>query len=75
LSFYPFLSAWQQLLESPGLRRGNTFRIKSLYLKDLQRVRKGWPVIEIKDADHITCILKPPFKKEIHKWLAGQKRR
>jgi pimeloyl-ACP methyl ester carboxylesterase len=49
--------------------------IKKLYVEDLQRVRKDWPVIEIKDADHISCIFKKQFKDEIQKWLAGQKER
>jgi hypothetical protein len=38
-------------------------------------VRKDWPVIEIKNADHITCILQPQFREEIQKWLAKHSRR
>ena len=44
-------------------------------LDPLKRVRKDWPVIEIKDADHVSCILKPQFKEEIQKWLARQRQR
>jgi pimeloyl-ACP methyl ester carboxylesterase len=46
--------------------------IKRGYTDPLKRVRKDWQVIDIKDADHITCILKPQFKEEIQKWLAKQ---
>jgi pimeloyl-ACP methyl ester carboxylesterase len=43
--------------------------IKKLYVEPLRRVRKDWPVIEIKDGDHITCIMKQPFRDEIATWL------
>jgi pimeloyl-ACP methyl ester carboxylesterase len=43
--------------------------IKRLYVEPLQQVRKDWPVIDIKDASHITCIFKPQFKDEIAAWL------
>ncbi|HTU21653.1 MAG TPA: alpha/beta hydrolase [Gemmataceae bacterium] len=43
--------------------------VKRLYVEPLQRVRKDWPVIEIKDANHFTCILKQPFREEIAAWL------
>ena len=47
--------------------------LKKVYFVPLQRVRKDWPMVEIKDADHITCILRPQFQEEIQKWLAKQK--
>jgi pimeloyl-ACP methyl ester carboxylesterase len=43
--------------------------IKGLYVTPLQKVRKDWPVVEIKDANHITCILKEKFREEIAAWL------
>jgi pimeloyl-ACP methyl ester carboxylesterase len=43
--------------------------IKKLYVEPLQQVRKDWPVIEIKGANHLDCILKPQFKEEIAAWL------
>ena len=43
--------------------------IKKLYVVPLEKVRKDWPVVEIKDANHITCILKPQFREEIAAWL------
>ena len=32
-------------------------------------------MVEIKDANHLTCVGKPQFKEEIQKWLAKQARR
>jgi pimeloyl-ACP methyl ester carboxylesterase len=43
--------------------------IKRLYVEPLEQVRKDWPVVEIKDGNHITCILKPQFREEIAAWL------
>jgi pimeloyl-ACP methyl ester carboxylesterase len=47
--------------------------VKTLYLEPLRKVRKDWPVIEIKDAGHLSCIVKMQFQEEIAKWLAKQK--
>ena len=30
--------------------------LKKVYVEPLKPVRKDWPVVEIKDANHITCI-------------------
>jgi pimeloyl-ACP methyl ester carboxylesterase len=43
--------------------------IKRLYLEPLKSVRKDWPVAEIKDANHISCVMKKQFKEEIADWL------
>jgi pimeloyl-ACP methyl ester carboxylesterase len=43
--------------------------IKWLYVEPLQQVRKDWPVVEIKDGNHISCIMKPQFRDEIAAWL------
>src|SRR5262249_55163514 len=43
--------------------------IKKLYVEPLQPVRKDWPVIEIKDANHLSCIVRPQFREEIAAWL------
>lgn len=51
---------------------GNRDFLKKGYVEPLQRVRKDWRVIDVKDADHISCILRPQFKEEIHKWLGSQ---
>jgi pimeloyl-ACP methyl ester carboxylesterase len=43
--------------------------IKKLYVEPLQKVRKDWRVIDIKDANHLSCIFKPQFREEIAAWL------
>jgi pimeloyl-ACP methyl ester carboxylesterase len=43
--------------------------IKKLYLRPLQEARKDWPVVEIPDANHLTCPFKPQFREEIAAWL------
>jgi pimeloyl-ACP methyl ester carboxylesterase len=43
--------------------------IKKLYVEPLRDVRKDWPVIEIKSANHISCVMKPQFREEIAAWL------
>jgi pimeloyl-ACP methyl ester carboxylesterase len=48
---------------------GEDDRIKKLYIEPLQQVRKDWPVVEVKDANHITCIFKRQFREEIAAWL------
>jgi pimeloyl-ACP methyl ester carboxylesterase len=35
----------------------------------LRRVRPDWPVVEIKDAGHMNCVLKKDFTDAIVKWL------
>ncbi len=55
---------------------GDRDPVKKLYVAPLLPVRPDWPVVEIPDAGHITCIMKPQFKAEIMKWLdqhAGRK--
>ncbi len=49
--------------------------LKKLYADPLARVRKDWKVIEIEDANHLTCVAKPQFREEIHKWLSEQAKR
>ncbi len=49
--------------------------VKQMYVAPLTKVRKDWPVIEIADAGHLNCIIKPQFQEEIAKWLAKQTQR
>ncbi|MEO8498514.1 MAG: alpha/beta fold hydrolase, partial [Planctomycetota bacterium] len=49
--------------------------LKKGYVEPLQRVRQDWPVIDIQDANHITCIFKPQFKEAIQKWLDTNRRK
>ncbi|MFL5338553.1 MAG: alpha/beta fold hydrolase [Gemmataceae bacterium] len=48
--------------------------IKRLYVEPLKQVRKDWSVTEIKDANHIDCIVKPQFREEIAAWLKKNSR-
>src|SRR5262249_9091293 len=40
---------------------GDDDGLKKGYVEPLSKARKDWPVIEIKGANHITCILRPQF--------------
>jgi pimeloyl-ACP methyl ester carboxylesterase len=51
---------------------GDKDPVKDWYVKPLRAVRDDWPVVEIKDGDHLSCVLKPQFKEEIRKWLTRQ---
>jgi pimeloyl-ACP methyl ester carboxylesterase len=44
---------------------GDKDDLKKLYVEPLKKLRSDWPVVEIKDANHITCIFKPQFREEI----------
>ena len=54
---------------------GDRDGLQKLYAEPLKRVRKDWPLVEIKDADHINCIVKPQFREELQKWLTAHKQR
>ncbi len=43
--------------------------IKTLYVEPLKQVRKDWQVVEIKGANHLTCIVREQFREEIAAWL------
>jgi pimeloyl-ACP methyl ester carboxylesterase len=43
--------------------------IKKLYIDPLRRARKDWQGVEIHDANHITCILRPQFQGELSNWI------
>jgi pimeloyl-ACP methyl ester carboxylesterase len=43
--------------------------IKKLYVDPLKTARPDWPVIEIKDANHLTCVFQQQFREEIAAWL------
>jgi pimeloyl-ACP methyl ester carboxylesterase len=52
---------------------GDQDALKKGYFEPLSKVRKDWPVVEIKDANHITCIGRPQFRDEIVGWLKKNK--
>jgi pimeloyl-ACP methyl ester carboxylesterase len=43
--------------------------ITKFYVDPLRKARPDWPVVEIKDASHITCVIRPQFKEELASWL------
>lgn len=51
---------------------GSNDFLKRLYVDPAAKLHADWPVTEIKDGDHLTCILKPQFREEIAAWLKKQ---
>src|SRR5262249_20076443 len=51
---------------------GDRDPIKGLFVEPLKGVRKDWPVVEIKEAGHLTCPFKDQFKEEVAAWLKKQ---
>ena len=47
--------------------------IRRLYIEPLLAVRRDWPVVEIANADHISCLSKSQFKDELIRWLDGSR--
>jgi pimeloyl-ACP methyl ester carboxylesterase len=54
---------------------GDRDPVRRLYVDGLRRARKDWPVVELQDAGHVTCIVKPRFKTEIAGWVRGHPER
>jgi pimeloyl-ACP methyl ester carboxylesterase len=54
---------------------GDRDPVRPLYVLPLQQVRKDWPVVEIRDAGHINCIIKQQFRQEIAAWVRKQEPR
>ncbi|HYL98445.1 MAG TPA: alpha/beta hydrolase [Blastocatellia bacterium] len=52
---------------------GDRDPVKVLYVTSLQRVRPDWPVVEIDNAGHLDCIVKPQFKNKVAAWLDGHR--
>ncbi|HWO00686.1 MAG TPA: alpha/beta fold hydrolase [Blastocatellia bacterium] len=53
-----------------GIIVGDRDPTKRLYVTPLQQVLTDWPVVEIKGAGHLNCIVKPQFKEAIGAWLS-----
>lgn len=43
--------------------------VKRMYVLPLEKVRSDWKVVEIPDAGHLSCIMKPQFRTEIADWV------
>lgn len=48
--------------------------VRQLYVAPLKLIRSDWPVVEIADAGHITCVAKPEFREEIAAWIRKNSR-
>jgi len=42
---------------------------RRMYVEPAAKVRPDWPVVRIKDAGHLNCIMKDQFKTEITRWV------
>jgi len=43
--------------------------VNRLYIEPLKQVRPDWPVVEIEDANHLSCVVREQFRKELAAWL------
>jgi hypothetical protein len=66
--------AHEPLLRSLKLVQSQLLVLKQMYVIPLQQVRKDWPVVDIKDAGHMNCIIKKQFRQEIAAWVRKQKK-
>lgn len=48
--------------------------IQRLYVEPLREVRPDWPVVEIPDAGHLSCLAQPQFQEALLRWLNEQRR-
>ncbi|HET8578750.1 MAG TPA: alpha/beta hydrolase [Methylomirabilota bacterium] len=54
---------------------GDRDPVKRMYVAPLARVRPDWRVVEIDEAGHLTCIVKPAFHDAVARWLDTNARR
>jgi pimeloyl-ACP methyl ester carboxylesterase len=50
---------------------GDRDPVNRLYVEPLSEIRKDWQVVKIRDAGHLSCVVKPEFREELIKWLDG----
>src|SRR5262245_44477738 len=43
--------------------------VQGMYVAPLKEARGDWPIVEIPDAGHITCVMKPEFREEVARWV------
>ncbi len=51
---------------------GDRDPVKRLYVAPLKQARPDWPIVEIEEAGHINCIVKPQFRTEIASWIKAR---
>jgi pimeloyl-ACP methyl ester carboxylesterase len=54
---------------------GDRDPIQAGYTEPLARVRPDWRVVEVGDAGHLSCVVKPPFRDALAAWLAENARK
>ncbi|MEW6212425.1 MAG: alpha/beta fold hydrolase [Acidobacteriota bacterium] len=48
---------------------GDRDPVRRLFVAPLAEVRRDWKVVEIRDAGHLSCVVRQQFKDEIKNWL------
>lgn len=48
---------------------GDRDPLRKMYVEPLPGIRPDWPIVEIADAGHLNCVLKPQFREELLKAL------
>jgi pimeloyl-ACP methyl ester carboxylesterase len=51
---------------------GENDPVKRLYVEPLRKARPDWPVVEITDAGHLSCVAKEQFRTELVSWIRDQ---
>jgi hypothetical protein len=54
---------------------GDKDDLKKKYVEPMTELHKDWPVIDVKDANHISCVAKTQFKDELAAWLKKNKQK
>jgi pimeloyl-ACP methyl ester carboxylesterase len=49
--------------------------LKQRTVEPLRKVRPDWPVVEIKGAEHMSCVVKKEFAEAISDWLAKNRQK
>jgi pimeloyl-ACP methyl ester carboxylesterase len=48
---------------------GDRDPVQRMYVAPLKEARSDWPIVEIADAGHLNCVMKPQFREEIASWV------
>lgn len=43
--------------------------VNRLYVEPLKQIRPDWRVVEIEDANHLSCVVREQFREELAAWL------
>jgi pimeloyl-ACP methyl ester carboxylesterase len=45
------------------------------YVEPLRKLRPDWVVVDIPNANHLTCLIKPQFREQLRKWIEEKRKR